>query len=252
MKANLETAKNPYVAPNELKVPKATPKGELKNIKTPVLDSATKVTLSKESKPEVSVPKPSLPEVVKEIPKEKIKTEATEILKKEKKPLLQKPLIFFIKGLDISSGYGGLKEMGESVEGARVYGWDQYQEMRDEISKTDPKQPLVLVGHSLGADTAHEIAEDLDSVKGGFRKVDLLVMIDAFGADHDVISQNVKKHINVFSESGILSDGPHVARRFEKTDVQNILSPRDHSDLDDDKAIQYDILEAIQQSVKKS
>jgi hypothetical protein len=40
-----------------------------------------------------------------------------------------------------------------------------------------------------------------------------------------------------------------VARRHEKTDVKNILSPLDHTDLDDAKDIQYEIVQAIEKAI---
>ena len=111
---------------------------------------------------------------------------------------------------------------------------------------------MIIVGHSFGGDTALEVAEELDSLEHGFRKVDLLVMIDAVGADNDIVPQNVKNHLNVFGENNfLLNDGPHVARRHEMTSVKNILSPRDHTELDDDKEIQFEVVNLIQETLTK-
>ena len=73
-------------------------------------------------------------------------------------------------------------------------------------------------------------------------------MIDAVGADNDIVPQNVKNHLNVFGESNfLLNDGPHVARRNEMT----ILSPRDHTELDDDKEIQFEVVNLIKDTLTK-
>lgn len=213
--------------------------------------------------PDLPKPSASKPDVIQEAVKEEVKNEAkkevSEIKKEEiKEGSLKKPAIFFIKGLDIFSsplksegGYAGLGHIAESIEGSRLYGWDQKKEIMDEIKKVHKDYPVILVGHSLGGDTAIEIADELDSLKENFRSVDLLVTVDAVGFSHDIIPQNVKKHLNVFGETSLfLNDGPHVARREEKTSVRNILSPLDHTDIDDDKEIQFEIVDLIQKTLK--
>jgi hypothetical protein len=218
--------------------------------------------------PSVSVPStPDLPklDLAKDVAKDKVKEEAEKKVEEVKKPEIKdgsvkKPAIFFIKGLDIFSspmnserGYAGLGRIAESVEGSRLYGWDQKDEIVKEIKKVHRDYPVVLVGHSLGGDTAIEIADQLDSLEDNFRSVDLLVTIDAVGFSHDIIPQNVKKHLNVFGETSfVLNDGPHVARRDEKTSVRNILSPLDHTEIDDDKEVQFEIVNLIQDTLKRS
>lgn len=222
--------------------PQVEPK-KVETLNSDVKSSDVKVDISPEAKLQsITPPKPTIESEVKsQAVKEVLKTE------KDVKPseLLKRPVVFFVKGMDILSQYGGVTKMGESVRGARVYGWDQKAEMIKEIQKTDPSQPVILVGHSLGGDTVHEIAEDLDTIDEKFRKVDLMITIDAVGSDHDVIPQNVKKHLNVFSERGMFSDGPHVARDNTQTHVENHLSPYNHTELDDEKSVQYQVLNAI-------
>jgi glutaryl-CoA dehydrogenase len=110
--------------------------------------------------------------------------------------------------------------MAEAVEGSRLYDWNQKDEIIEHIKKTHADFPIILVGHSLGGDTVKEIADELDSLEHNFRSVDLLVTLDAVGFNNDIIPQNVKEHLNVFAETNVLlNDGPHVARRHEKTDV---------------------------------
>lgn len=217
--------------------------------------------------PTPSLPTPDLPSA--EIPKPEIKkpeVKKPEIKKPSeipempvKKGSLNQPAIIFVKGLDVFSspltsetGYAGVGKMADAVEGARIYGWDQHDEIVEQISQVQDNQPVILVGHSFGGDTALEVADTLDSLEHGFRKVDLLIMIDAVGSDNDIIPQNVKNHLNVFGENNLLlNDGPHVARRHEMTNVKNILSPLDHTDLDDDKEVQYEVVNLIKDTLKK-
>lgn len=212
------------------------------------------------------LPKPDLTtdlakDKIKDVAQEEVKAKVEEIKKPEiKDGSVKRPAIFFLKGLDVFSsplksetGYAGVGRIAESVEGSRIYGWDQKDEVMKEIKKIHPDYPVVLVGHSLGGDTAVEIADELDSLKENFRSVDLLVTIDAIGFSHDIIPQNVKRHLNVFGEKSIiLNDGPHVARREEKTSVRNILSPHDHTEIDDDREIQFEIVSLIQKTLKEA
>lgn len=200
-------------------------------------------------------PPAEVKEAIKEVAKEEIKVEKPEV----KKGGVKKPLIVFIKGLDIfssplksESGYAGVRRMAEAVDGARLYGYDQKKEIIKEIEKTHKDYPIILVGHSFGGDTAVEIANELDSLEHNFRKVNLLVTMDAVGFGNDIIPQNVKEHLNIFGENDLfLNDGPHVARRHEMTNVKNILSPLDHTDIDDDKEIQFEIMSLIQETLTK-
>ena len=221
--------------------------------------------------PSLSVPTPPLPSLpsipdvsIPDLAKDKIKEEAKEAVQEIAKPAVKegsvkKPLVIFIKGLDVFSsplksegGYAGMGRIAESIEGSRLYGWDQKEDIIKEIKKTHRDYPVVLVGHSLGGDTAIEIADELDSLKEGFRPVDLLVTVDAVGFSHDIVPQNVKEHLNVFGENSLfLNDGPHVARREEKTNVRNILSPLGHTDIDDDREIQFEIVNLIRKALGK-
>lgn len=213
-------------------------------------------------------PRPSLKaeELVKDQAKDEAVSEAKDAAEKKveeakaievKDGTMKKPAIIFIKGLDVFSspsksegGYAGVGRMADAVKGSRMYGWNQKDEIIAEIKKREKSQPIILVGHSFGGDTAVEVANELDSLEHNFRPVNLLVTIDAVGFNNDIIPQNVKKHLNVFGEtSWFLNDGPHVARRHELTDVKNILSPLDHTDIDDDKGVQYEIINMINSSL---
>lgn len=267
--AKAETTKNMVPKPLVGKLPlKDSPdyKVEL-STKAPASGAPSLPSVSAPSIPVPSVSLPDLPkpDLAADLAKDKIKDQALEKSKEVAKPevkdgTLKKPAIFFIKGLDVFSspsksegGYAGVGRIAEAVEGSRIYGWDQKSEIMKEIKKVHPDYPVILVGHSLGGDTAVEIADEFDSLKEGFRSIDLLVTMDAIGFSHDIIPQNVKKHLNVFGENSLfLNDGPHVARREEKTSVRNILSPMDHTDIDDDREIQYEIVSLIQNTLKNA
>jgi hypothetical protein len=222
----------------------SAPSLPLPSVPTPSVPDAPNLELDKPKKPETK-PDIKKPDVVEEV--------------KVKDGTLKKPAVIFVKGLDVFSspsnserGYAGVGKMADAVEGARIYGWDQHADIIKEIKKREITQPIILVGHSFGGDTAIEVADELDSLEHGFRKVDLLVTIDSVGFDNDIIPQNVKNHLNVFGENDFfLNDGPHVARRNEMTKVKNILSQKDHTELDDDKEVQFEIVNMIQDALSK-
>lgn len=232
-------------------------KGQASSVSIPSLPQTPSIPTPSFS----SLPEAPVKDLIQDAAKDEAKTKAKESVIKDpevKAGSVKRAAIFFIKGLDVFSspsnsegGYAGVGRIAESIEGSRIYGWDQKDEMLKEIRKIHPDYPVVLVGHSLGGDTAVEIADELDGLKEKFRPVDLLVTIDAIGFNHDVIPQNVKKHLNVFGENSyFLKDGPHVARREEKTSVRNILSPLDHTDIDDDREVQFEIVGHIQDTLK--
>ncbi len=248
--------KKPVTKLPEGKVPEVKPSPDYK------LDLSSKVSIPSSSVPKSpDVEAPKLESVVKDKIKDQIKTEVSKTETAEIKAGTQKKAaIIFIKGLDIFSspskserGYAGVGRMAESVEGSRIYGWDQKNEIMDEIKKVHADYPVILVGHSLGGDTAIEIAEDLDSLDNKFRAVDLLVTIDAVGFQHDVIPQNVKNHLNIFGENDFfLNDGPHVARNHERTVLKNILNPMDHTEIDDQKDVQFEVTGLIQKTLNRT
>lgn len=250
------------IDPNLLKNPNPDYKLELTS-RAPAAPSIPSVpTPSLPSLPSVDLPKANpVKEAIKDEVKEKATKEVKEVKKVEEKAgSVKRPAIFFIKGLDIffspsksESGYAGVGKIAEAIEGSRMYGWRQKDEMMKEIKKVHADQPVILVGHSLGGDTAVEIANELDTLENKFRPVDLLITMDAVGFNNDVIPQNVKKHLNIFGEKNFfLNDGPHVARREEMTQVRNILSPLEHTDLDDDKELQFEMVKLIQETLKRT
>ncbi len=230
-------------------------------IKSAVSSPAAKVELSQEAKARASDDKVQEEDSKKALEKARLadsakKSEKSEKIQEQKKHQnRKKPGIFFVSGFDMFSGvsggsYDGIRLMAESQKGARLYDWQQKNEIMEQIDKIDPGYPIVLVGHSLGADTAVEIAKELNTLENGFRKIDLLVTLDSVGNSNDVIPQNVGKNLNVISDdSGFLSDGPNIARNADKTDVRNIMRQESHTELDDVSEVQADIMEAIQDSL---
>ena len=119
-----------------------------------------------------------------------------------------------------------------------------------EIKKHDPSQPIILVGHSLGGDTAVKVARRLDSAENGFRKVNLLVTMDALGLNHDIIPRNVGKNLNFIGDNTFfLNDGPHIARDVNATEVINELRSEGHTAIDDSYDVQFKIFENINETL---
>ncbi|MBC7539058.1 MAG: hypothetical protein H7281_09570 [Bacteriovorax sp.] len=162
---------------------------------------------------------------------------------------IKKPALIFIEGFSafgISNG-DGIKDMADNLPGAKRFSWDEQDKIVDEIKKHAPDQPVVLVGHSFGGDSAVEIANTLNTVKNGFRGIDLLVSIDSVGMNNTIIPMNVKRNLNFIGEGGIpfLHGNPDVARNTDYTEVINELRPEIHSEMDDSEEVQFKIFESI-------
>ncbi|MFZ9000827.1 MAG: hypothetical protein ACO20H_05960 [Bacteriovoracaceae bacterium] len=160
-----------------------------------------------------------------------------------------KPAIFFITGLgmaQISSRQGGLEEMAKHVPEAQEFDWGQKEEILEIIKKTPEHRAVVLVGHSLGGDTAVEISNKLNTIEYGYRKVDLLVTLDSIGLNNDIIPNNVRKNMNFIGGNDlILNDGPNIARDTKFTEVINELVPSSHRGMDESNDIQQKIYQEI-------
>ena len=162
---------------------------------------------------------------------------------------IKKPAVIFIEGFSafgISNG-DGIKDMADNLPGAKRFSWDEQDQIIEEIKKHSPEQPVVLVGHSFGGDSAVEIANTLNNVKNGFRSIDLLVSIDSVGMNHSIIPMNVKRNLNFFGEGIIpfLHGDPDVARNTDYTEVINELRSELHSKMDDSAEVQFKIFESI-------
>ena len=170
---------------------------------------------------------------------------------------MEKPGIYFMSGFDwlgassIKGNYDGIRDMADAIEGAKHYSWTEQDEIIEDIKKRRPDQPIVLVGHSFGGDSVVEIAQRLNTIDNGFRKIDLMITLDSVGADNDFIPQNVKKNINFLAQGpyNFLNDGPNIALNYKRTAVANYLRPEEHADLDDSTDIQIQVLEEIEKTL---
>lgn len=169
---------------------------------------------------------------------------------------VDKPAIFFLSGLHLatlSSDDTGLPEMAKAVKGGEHFSWQDEDKLFQEILKRPEEQPVVLVGHSLGGDAVVNLANRLNTLEGGFRKVDLLVTLDSVGFGNDIIPQNVEKNMNFISDKDYFyNDGPNIARNVKNTEVVNYLRGEGHTDIDEAQDVHFEIMSNIREVMKKS
>jgi hypothetical protein len=224
-----------------------------KDLKKPNLNEAQ----TSSSAPKVSIPDlpdtPDLTDVAKEVidKADKIDTakKTKEIVTKKEVKEINKPAVFFVGGVSLFDADfmgNGLKQMTDAVDEGRYYDWDQKDEMIEQIKLRNRSEPVILVGHGFGADSAVEVAQELNTIDNGFRTIDLLVTMNSVGTNNDFIPQNVSKNINFLTaDNGWFDDGPNIANNYKRTQVENYLRPEDHSDLDDTTDVQIEILNEI-------
>lgn len=185
------------------------------------------------------------------------KIEKAEKIVKSKFGNLAEPGIYFVSGFDwfgagsIKGNYDGVTDMAEAIDGAKRFAWDDKDAIIEDIMKHKPEQPIVLVGHSFGGDTIVEIANELNTLERGFRKVDLMVTLDSVGMNNDIIPQNVQNNLNYIADGPyhFINDGPNLAVDYVKTKVENMLRHEAHSELDDSVDIQSRILQEIDKTI---
>ena len=172
---------------------------------------------------------------------------------KEASPI-NKPGIFFISGLKLatlSSDDGSMGALSEAVKGGQHFSWQDEDKIVEEILRRPNEQPIVLVGHSLGGDAAVSIANRLNTLKGGFKKVNLLVTMDSVGFNNDIVPQNVSKNLNFISDDDyFFNDGPNIARNSKLTNVINHLRSEEHTDIDDAEDVHFEIVSGINEVLK--
>ncbi len=245
-------------------------KGEDKNLKTPseekpeISNAAKNLNQAETSKPEgvenASLATDKASEVAKKlatlplaaIGTPKINNKAIEN-QSAKMHFIKKPAVIFIEGFSafgISNG-DGIREMSEQMEGAKLFSWDQKNQILKEINKHAPDQPLILVGHSFGGDTAVEIANELNQLKNQFRNIDLLVSVDSVGFNNKIIPINVKRNLNFFQEGvlPLLHGDPNAPRNTEYTEVINELRNELHSRVEDSPEVQFKIFDQIKRTL---
>ncbi len=258
---NLKPFRGGKTAPTSLPdVPKAniTDQAKLLNVKaapeveSPMSDIASKA--ASVAKALATVPVLPIIVPIKATAKStKIEATISDIKKENPLHFIKKPAVIFIEGFSafgISNG-DGISEMAEGLPGAKKFSWADHDKIISEIKKHAPSQPVILVGHSFGGDTAIEVANALNSVKNGFRSIDLLVSIDAVGMNKTIIPMNVKRNLNFFGEGLIpfVNGDPTVARNTKYTEVVNELRSDMHSQMEDNPEVQFQIFEAINETL---
>lgn len=171
--------------------------------------------------------------------------------------LKDKPGIYFVSGFDwwgagsIKGNYDGIRDMAKAVKDAKHYPWNDQDKIIEDIKKLKPDKPVVLVGHSFGGDGVFEVAQRLNTLENGFRKIDLMITLDSVGFDNDKVPQNVKKNINYIANGPyqFLNDGPNIALDYKRTKVENYLRTEAHAELDDLTDVQMHILEEIEKII---
>lgn len=162
------------------------------------------------------------------------------------------PAILFIKGFSLSSSSGdGLEDMAWAIPNSEVYSWSEKDEAIASILERPRTQPVVIVGHSLGGDTAVEIAQELNQIEHGFRKVDMLVTLDSVGFDNDIIPQNVKLNMNFIGDDWYgINDSPNIARNTDYSEVINELREDGHRGIENNEEVQLKIFERLDAVLK--
>lgn len=170
-------------------------------------------------------------------------------------PVSEGPGIYFISGFKLFNGAkgDGIEEMASHMEGAQHYSWVHESDILEDIARKEQHEPIILVGHSLGGNAAVKIAHQLNSAAHGFRPVELMVTMDSFGLDNDVIPANVKKNLNFIGHRNIfLNDGPNIARDSERTQVVNELRDEMHTQIDNAPDIQEKVYRKIAGAVSEA
>ncbi len=168
---------------------------------------------------------------------------------------IEKPAVFFVSGLhlgSVSSDDGGLPDMAKAVKDGEHFSWQDEDKVFSEIMRRPSEEPVVLVGHSLGGDAVVNLANRLNTLEGGFRKVNLLVTLDSVGFGNDIIPKNVDKNLNFISDKDYLfNDGPNIARSVKNTEVINHLRSENHTEIDESQDVHFEIMTNITNVLKE-
>ncbi len=100
----------------------------------------------------------------------------------------------------------GIDHLGEQINSsgirAMVYQDDQWRSLADTIARVyaakGPREPLILIGHSYGADDVVRIARVLDDAHV---QVDLLITIDP--TTPPPVPKNVRRTVNLYRPNGV-------------------------------------------------
>ena len=197
---------------------------------------------------------PSLPSVGVEI-ETTVTNKVTQTGLSETKQI-DKPGIFFVKGFSLNpfeKESDGLGQMSKNIPSAEIFKWDNKNEIIQAIKARPEEQAIILVGHGMGGDTIVDVANELNSVEHGFRKVNLLVTMDSIGTDNDIIPPNVADNFNMISDQdSLINDGPNVARKRGMTYVTNELRPEGHNEMEGSPEVQFLVYEKINQALMQA
>lgn len=133
-------------------------------------------------------------------------------------------------------GWGGIGDLATDAEIAtsipgkevlRKHNWQKsFVKMIQKAVKNDPTEPVVIVGHSWGGDSAIEIAKKLK--KKGIC-VDLLIQIDSVGWGDSKLPSNVRQGLNLY-QTDDRPRGEHPVRGS----LNIRLDDSSHTDIDND------------------
>lgn len=130
-----------------------------------------------------------------------------------------------------STGLGQLSQQEFITENfdSKTFSWDQQEEIIETVvnfHNEHPDAPIVLVGHSFGADSNLEVAEELNNLH---INVDKMAIVDSVGVYDAKIPENVLSAINIWSSSG---DGIDAERNIEGARLI-VLDNTNHTQIDD-------------------
>lgn len=244
-----------------LKVPESVPEtnASKSQISDKAKDAAKKVgevAAKLPPTPPLSVLPDIIPDIVPELEETPEVAEAAEEKPvEESKPEIRvndTPAILFIKGFSLSSSSGdGLEDMAWAIPRSEVYSWNEKDEAIASILERPRTQPVIIVGHSLGGDTAVEIAQELNQIEHSFRKIDMLVTLDSVGFDNDIIPQNVKLNMNFIGDDWYgINDSPNIARNTDYSEVINELREDSHRGIENNEEVQLKIFERLDSVLK--
>lgn len=152
------------------------------------------------------------------------------------------------------------REINAAGVRANVYRCEQWRELTDTILTTYKNQkdfePLVIIGHSWGADHALEMAQELADAK---IPIDLLITLDPVTPPPNV-SRNIKLCYNIYQPNGAWDTIPffrgvplkaedgsanllNVNIRGERTDL--LEEGTDHYNIEKNKKIHQEILKQV-------
>lgn len=171
--------------------------------------------------------------------------------------------VYLLRGF-IGIFSAGMDRLGEEVKDAGVHATvfqdDQWSAVADAIGKkyehaTNP-EPLVLIGHSYGADDAIRIAREL---KRRNVRVDLLITLDP--VTPPMVPSNVHRCLNLYESNGLWDTLPwlrgvplereqnaatQLANYNLRTDRPDLLEPNlDHFNIEKKQKVHQEILKYI-------